>query len=80
MINIIGLKRSNDHLETAANICNIKGIVAHLRIVSGTIGQLEQKREDNIITRQEREHLRYEQERLSNSINKIRLNCVCHGK
>lgn len=80
MVNITGLKRSNNHLETAANICNIKGIVAHLRIVSGTIGQLEQKREDNTITRQEREHLRYEQERLSNSINKIRLNCVCHGK
>ena len=80
MVNITGLIRSNNHLEAATDICNIKGIVAHLRIVSGTIGKLEQKQEDNTITKQEREYLRNEQERLSNSINKIRSSCVCNKK
>ena len=79
-MNIKGLIRANKHLETAADECNIKGIIEHLRIVSGHLGKLEQKREDGTLKIQESDHLIHERERMSESINKVKINCVCHKK
>lgn len=80
MVNIKGLLRSNRHLETNADNCNLNGIIEHIRIVSKHLGQLEQKRSDRTLKIQESNILIHENERLSNSINKIRLNCIASKK
>jgi len=80
MVNIKSLIKSNKHLETNADTCNLKGILAHLRIVSKHLGQLEQKRSDRTLKIQESDYLIHEQERLSNTLNKINRECICSKK
>jgi len=80
MVDIKNLVKYNEYLETAANECNIKGIVEHIRIVSKHIGGLEQKRSDRTLKIQESKHLDRETEKLANNINKIRRECICTKK